>query len=175
MRPTGAQPSLGHTALPGQPATPEPTSPSDYLISLVHPDLRDTCSARDEIYDAEVASVTCGPADLPFDYSLFGSVADMNAAFDEDVAGAETPPDPKSLSCSTGKHLTDYSLDGGQHFGRQNCREHTSSSGALYHVVEWTSEQFVVIGYMSVPAEGHTWDEIIQFWEESAGPIGLFE
>ena len=156
-------------------ATPGPSVPADYLISLASPELRETCGAREPIYDTEVASITCGPDDLRFDYSLFRSVDDMNAAFEDDVAGAETTPDPSSLSCSTGRHLADYGFGDDETLGRLNCREHTSSSGALYHVIEWTSEEYLVIGYISNLADAHTWDELVTFWQESAGPIGRFE
>ncbi|HUR16591.1 MAG TPA: hypothetical protein VMZ33_04855 [Candidatus Limnocylindrales bacterium] len=175
LRPASPTPTLTPVTIeaPSLSAPPEPTTPADYLISLAHAGLRSTCFIRDEIYDGEIASVTCGPDDLTFDYSLFVTPDEMNAAFDEDVAGAETPPDPKSTDCASGRHLTDYSFDEGESLGRLNCREHLSSSGALYHVLEWTSHEFLVIGYLSNRAEAHTWDELVEFWHERAGPIGL--
>ena len=138
-------------------------------MSYAHPDLRDTCRERDQIYDREAASITCGPADLPFDYSLFTSSDDMDDAFDDDVAGAETPPEDGG-TCSEGNSLDDYDFDG--RVGRVNCREHTSSStGAQYHVIEWTDENLLVIGYLSIRVDVHTWEELIDFWLNRGGPF----
>ena len=168
-----ASPTAAPTATPSPaPTTPAPTataalSPVELLVSYVHADLRDTCEERDEIYDVELASITCGPDDLPFDYSLFASAADMDAAFDDDVDGAETPPQPDG-ECNQGNHLAPYDFDG--RVGRVNCREHTSSSGAQYHVIEWTDEDLLVIGYISNRVDVHTWDELIDFWLNQAGP-----
>ena len=36
-----------------------------------------------------------------------------------------------------------------------------------------THEALLVIGYISNLAEAHSWDELISFWEEEAGPFPL--
>lgn len=167
-----AAPTAAPTSSPTAAPTPAPTataalSPVELLISYAHPDIRDTCHERDQLYDNELASITCGPADLPFDYSLFDSSGEMDAEFDDDVAGAETPPQPDG-ECNQGNSLAPYDFDG--RVGRVNCREHTSSSGAQYHVIEWTDENLLVIGYISNRVDVHTWDELIDFWLNQAGP-----
>lgn len=89
-------------------------------------------------------------------------------AFDDDVAGAETPPQPNG-SCDQGNFLEPYDVDG--RVGRVNCREHTSSStGAQYHVIEWTDENLLVIGYLSIRVDIHTWNDLIDFWLNQCGP-----
>ena len=173
-----APPTPAPTALPTAPPTAPPTAsfiaeptlgPSSLLASYAHADLRDTCQDRDGIYDAELASVTCGAEDLPFDYSLFASQSDMDAAFDDDVAGAETPPE-EGGTCAEGNYLSQYDFDG--RVGRVNCREHTSqSTGAQYHVIEWTDQNLLVIGYISNRVDVHSWDELIDFWLNRAGPF----
>jgi hypothetical protein len=138
------------------------------LVSYAHANLRDTCRERGALYDTEIGSITCGPEDLPFDYSLFDSSDEMDEAFDDDVSGAETPPQPNG-ECNQGNHLAPFVFDG--RVGRVNCREHTSSStGAQYHVIEWTDENLLVIGYISNRSDLHTWDELIDFWLNQAGP-----
>ena len=58
--------------------------------------------------------------------------------------------------------------------GRVNCREHTSSStAAMYHVLEWTNDELLVIGYISNRVDVHSWDELITFWQNDAGPFPL--
>lgn len=147
-------------------------------MSYVQASLRDTCHERDEIYATELAAITCGPEDLPFDYSLFDSSDEIDAAFDDDVSGAETPPQPDG-ECNQGNYLVPYDFDG--RVGRVNCREHTNSTtGAQYHVIEWTDENLLVIGYLSIRTDVHvhTWDELQEFWLNRAGPYatrGLIE
>ena len=138
-------------------------------MSYAHPDLQASCHVRDQIYATEVISITCGPADLPFDYSLFASVGDLRAAYFYDVAGAETPPQPDG-TCPEGNFEAIYERDGGP-VGRINCREHTSSTGSHYHVLEWTHEPLLVIGYISNKVDTHTWDDLIAFWNGKAGPF----
>ena len=54
-------------------------------MAMAKSDLQSTCTESDQIYDAEVASITCGTEDLPFDYSLFESLDEMQAAYQDDV------------------------------------------------------------------------------------------
>jgi len=144
-----------------------PNAAEQTLISYVHPDLVDTCKRRTRIYPAEVDSITCGAGDLPFDYSLFSTAEAMKAAYDEDVAQAETPPVPGG-SCEEGTLEESYDI-GETPGGRLNCREHISSAGLQFHVIEWTNDQLLVIGYLS--NRPHTWQELIEFWSQQAGPF----
>jgi hypothetical protein len=91
----------------------------------------------------------------------------MDAAFDDDVAGAEAPPQPDG-TCDQGNSLQPYDFEG--RVGRVNCREHTSSSGSHYHVIDWTDENLLVIGYLSIRVDIHDWNELIEFWLNQAGP-----
>jgi len=61
---------------------------------------------------------------------------------------------------------------GGTVAGRISCRQHTSSSsGSLYHVIEWTSDELLIIGYVSNWADLRSWQDLIDFWANKAGPI----
>jgi hypothetical protein len=180
-----APPTVAPTPAPTVPPTPAPTapptaaptataapttalSPVELLTSFVLAELRDSCHEYGPVYDTELGSIECGPEDLPFDYSLFDDPDEMDAAFADDVAGAETPPQPDG-ECAQGNYLAPYDADG--RVGQVNCREHTSSStGAQYHIIEWTDENLLVIGYLSIRVDVHTWDELIDFWLNQAGP-----
>jgi hypothetical protein len=180
-----APPTLATTATPGvTPAAQATASPvatatdvfagataaQALLVGLVEPSLRSTCHARDHVYDLEVDSISCGPEDLPFDYSLFGTIGALRDSFQHDVDQAETKP-VEDGSCDEGNYLAIYKRDANP-VGRVNCRSHTSSStGALFHVIEWTHEATLVIGYISNRVDAHTWDELIDFWETRAGPF----
>lgn len=121
------------------------------------------------IYQTEVSSVTCGTDDLPFDYSLFASKAEMDVEYLDDVANADTPPE-EGGTCGEGNFEGEYTI-ADVPAGRLNCREHTSDSGFMFHVLEWTNEELLVIGYMSNNVDVHTWDELITFWQDEAGPF----
>jgi hypothetical protein len=157
--------------LPSSPsASPSATqSATDLLISYASPDLQATCQLAEPLYDDEVVSVTCGEEDLRFDYSLFASHAAMAAAYNRDLRGAETPPQPDG-TCSEGNYESTYTISE-QVAGRINCRLHEGSSGAMYNVIEWTNDALLVIGYISNRVDLHTWDELIEFWETQAGPF----
>lgn len=165
--PTVASPTPTASPSPAPTGTPTSNSPVDLLISYAHPSLQSTCHERSQLYDTEVASVTCGDADLPFDYSLFANVTDMAAAYNDDVAGAETPPDPAG-ACTDGNFEGIYGFEDGRS-GHYNCREHTGS-GATYHVFEWTENNTLVIGYISNRTDLHTWDDLYNFFVDRGGP-----
>lgn len=140
------------------------------LIGLAHPDMQDTCSESEQVYDTELASITCGPDDLPFELSLFASFPELAAAYTDDVSGAETPPAADG-SCEQGNYEGGYGTEGVA-LGRVNCREHTSSdTGAMYHVIEWTNDDQLVIGYISNRVDAHSWQELIDFWSEQSKAI----
>ena len=42
---------------------------------------------------------------------------------------------------------------------------------SLFHVMEWTNDQLLVIGYFSNREDLHTWEELIAFWQEDSGPF----
>ncbi len=140
------------------------------LLSYVLPELESTCSPIDQVYDSELASIECGAQDLPFTYSLFGSFADMAAGYNEDLNIGEFPPE-QGGTCSEANYEAAYAIDGAP-VGRVNCRAHrNATTGDLYHVMEWTSDELKVIGYFSNREDLHTWAELIQFWQEQAGPF----
>lgn len=156
------------------PVTSEPTepavSPADLLISYAHENLRDTCAVSDQVYPTELASVTCGPEDLPFTFTLFGSLADMAAAYNHDLTLGDTPPEPDG-ACKDANFEGTYDIDDAP-AGRLNCRSHTSSStGEPYRVMEWTNDNLLVIGYLSNRADLHTWNQLFDFWSGQAGPF----
>jgi hypothetical protein len=132
--------------------------------------MQDSCERYDKTYTTELASINCGPVDLPFEYTLFSQLSDMAAAYDHDLTLGDSPPQ-QGGSCPDGNFEGPYNNADGDQVGRFNCRRHTSSSsGSLYHVIEWTNDQLLVISYISNRADLHTWAELIEFWQQ-AGPI----
>jgi hypothetical protein len=124
------------------------------------------------LYDGEIAEivgVVCTGDDIEVDYSLFESAADMQAAYNHDVAGAETPPVPGG-TCPEGNYEGEYGAENVVQ-GRLNCREHTSSSGANYHVLEWTNDELLVIGYISNRVDLHDWEDLVIYRATTAGPF----
>ena len=93
----------------------------------------------------------------------------MAGAYNQDLSRGENPPQPDG-TCAEANLESAYQI-GGEDAGRINCREHHSSSGALYHVIEWTNDRLLVIGYLSNRADLRTWEDLITFWQEQAGPF----
>jgi hypothetical protein len=143
------------------------------LVSYAAANLQSTCVREEDIiYDGEVDTITCGPADLTFDYSLMRSLEVLRSHYDQDISQAESPP-VEGGTCEEGTYEDTYQISG-EDAGRLNCRLHTSStSGLLYRVIEWTNEELLVIGYISNRADLHTWEELLTFWEQQAGPFSL--
>jgi hypothetical protein len=132
-------------------------------------DAAESCQRYKPTYPTELASITCGAEDLPFEYTLFGSIADMAAAYNHDLTLGESPPQPGG-SCPDGNFEGPYNGADGTPAGRFNCREHTSTtSGDLFRVIEWTNDDLLVLGYLSNRSDLHTWAELIEFWQ-TAGP-----
>ena len=170
--PTASATSPPATLLPTShpPSGAASPAPMDLLISYADESLRGTCAAHDQVYATELATVSCGTEDLPFTYSLFGSTADMAAAYNHDLALGESPPQ-QGGKCIEANYEAPYSM-GDTPTGRVNCRQHHSSTtGDLYRVIEWTNDHLLVIGYFSNREDLHTWDELIKFWQEHAGPF----
>jgi hypothetical protein len=129
-----------------------------------------SCERYPPTYDTELASIECGPEDLPVDYTLFANQADLEAAYDGDLDLGDFPPDPEG-SCEEANYEDTYTI-GGEVAGRVNCRQHTSSSsGSLYHVIEWTHLDLLVLGYISNRADLRSWEDLIDFWIEKSGPF----
>jgi len=42
---------------------------------------------------------------------------------------------------------------------------------SFFHVIEWTSDDLLVVGYISNRADLRSWDDLIAFWQERAGPF----
>ena len=139
-------------------------------MSYVLSDYQDTCERYPPTYDTELASISCGPADLLFQFTLFGTVADMGAAYNGDLSLGDFPPAADG-SCEEANYEDTYTVDDIV-AGRVNCRQHTSSStGSLYHVIEWTNDELLVLGYISNRADLRTWQDLIDFWAQEAGPF----
>jgi hypothetical protein len=165
-----ASPTVASTAVAS--ATPQgafPSAAEDLLISFAAPDMQATCGRYPPTYDTELASISCGPEDLIFQYTLFGSLSDMAAGYNNDLSLGDSPPAPGG-SCPEGNFEGPYNSSAGDYVGRFNCRQHTSSSsGSLYHVIEWTNDGLLVIGYISNRADLRSWADLIAFWQD-AGP-----
>lgn len=81
-----------------------------------------------------------------------------------------TPPQQDGR-CKDANFEDTYTI-GGEIAGRVNCRQHTSSSsGLLYHDIEWTHDELLVLSYISNRADLRSWDELIDFWVEKSGPF----
>jgi hypothetical protein len=167
---TATAPATSPAPTPAASSGAFPSAAEDLLISYADPALQATCARSDPIYPTEIDSITCGPEDLPFTYSLFSKLDDVKAAYDRDLARGETPPAPNG-TCAQANQEGRYTI-GDQPAGRRNCRSHHSAStGDPFNVIEWTNEQLLVIGYFSNRADLHTWAELITFWQEQAGPF----
>lgn len=139
-------------------------------MSYVAADYQDSCERYPPTYDAELASIACGPEDLLFDFTLFGSQADVATAYNGDLHLGDFPPAPDGR-CKDANYEAAYTI-GETEAGRINCRQHTSpSSGSLYHVIEWTRDDLLVIGYISNRADLRSWQDLIDFWTQRAGPF----
>jgi hypothetical protein len=146
-----------------------PNEAEALLISYVAPEFQSTCVRAGPIYEIEVASITCGPEDLPFTYTQFAQFGDMAAAYNRDLRLG--PPAQPDGTCSEANYEAAYQVDGVD-IGRVNCRQHESSStGALYHDIEWTNDALLMIGYISNRADLRSWEDLITFWQEEAGPF----
>ncbi len=139
-------------------------------MSYVLADYQATCHRYPPTYDTELASIECGPEDLLVDYTLFGTLAEMNAAYNGDLHLGDNPSEPDG-KCKDANYEGTYTIDDTE-VGRLNCRQHTSSSsGSLYHVIEWTRDSLLVLGYISNRADLRTWEDLIDFWSNKAGPF----
>ena len=139
-------------------------------MSYVGPDYQDSCERYPPTYDTELASISCGPPDLKFEFTLFEAHADMAAAYDGDIGLGDFPPQQDG-ACDQANYEHKYTI-GDKVAGRINCRQHTSaSSGALYHVIEWSRDELLVIGYVSNRADLRSWQDLIDFWTQRAGPF----
>ena len=154
-------------------ATPEAAFPNNYealLISYAHPDYQDSCVRYSPTYPTELASIACGLEDLPVYYTLFATLSDMAAGYNGDLDLGDFPPQQDG-TCAEANYEAAYTIDD-EEAGRVSCRQHTSSrTGVLYHDIEWTHDELLVLGYISNRADLRTWDELIDFWIEKSGPF----
>jgi hypothetical protein len=173
--PPTATPTAAPTAAPTPAATPSgaadfPNESEALLVSMVLPEYQASCERYPPTYDTELASIQCGPADLPVDYTLFASRADMDAAYAGDLDLGDFPSIPDGR-CTDANSEDTYAIDG-EIAGRINCRQHTSSSsGSVYNVMEWTHFELLVLSYISNRADLRSWDALINFWAHKAGPF----
>lgn len=137
---------------------------------MVLTEFRDSCERYPPTYDTELASIECGPESLPVDYTLFANQADMDAGYEGDLDLGDFPSEPNGR-CRDANFEDTYTI-GDEEAGRLNCRQHTSStSGNLFRVIEWTNWDLLVLGYISNRADLTSWDDLIDFWANRAGPF----
>jgi hypothetical protein len=168
VNPTGAAPAPSGpppaTGAPSEEAFPN----ADEAMLLAHVDatLRDGCSRADQFYADELDSISCGGDPIPFvDYTLFASVDELRAAFNDDVATSESQP-TASGTCASGNYQSTYLL-AGTVAGRIQCTTRTAN-GQTFRVIEWTREELRILAYLSSATV--TWEGMITFWRSQAGP-----
>jgi hypothetical protein len=168
-----ANPTPSAPAPPGSPAATDAPSDAPFpnpheatLLAHVDATLRDGCSRADPFYADELDSISCGGDPQPFvDYTLFASVDELRAAFNDDVATSESQP-AASGTCASGNYLSTYLL-AGTVAGRIQCTTRTAN-GQTFRVIEWTREELRILAYLSSATA--TWEGMIAFWRSQAGP-----
>lgn len=155
-----------------QPLEPEPPPPTDadQLIAYVPTTFQATCVELDEpAYASELASVSCFPADGSAAdavvYALFADVADMQAAYDQELRDEDVAVDSGLDSCP------------GETFwvgpdditnGRVACAPLEDDSIGLL----WSDERIAVLtGAFDFSAEGDP-EPLLGWWRaDEGGPI----
>jgi hypothetical protein len=147
-----------------------PNADEAALLEHIPTDTRGSCARTDLFYREEIDSVSCEPAENLFvDYSSFGSVEDVRAAFDRDFERAEPTP-TEDGQCDQGNLIVPYTVgDNEDPAGQVMCTVVTVSSGREFKVIEWTNESLGILGYLQ--SSTLEWDELIEFWSSKAGPI----
>lgn len=147
---------------------PFPNSSEAILLDHVKDRLRPSCDRTDQFYADEIDSVSCGGDTVPFaDYTLFGTVDELRAAYIDDVQQSESKPTDTG-TCATANYEATYSI-AGTAAGRLQCTTRLSNSGETYKVIEWTRENLRILAYLSSATA--TWDQMITFWKTEAGPV----
>jgi hypothetical protein len=152
------------TEAPSDDAFPNPNEAM--LLAHVDAGLRASCDRADQFYADELDSISCGGDPLPYvDYTLFATVDELRAAFNDDVAQSESQPAPNG-TCASGDYQSTYTL-GGAPAGRIQCTTRTAN-GQLFRVIEWTREELRILAYLSSATA--SWTDMIAFWKSAAGP-----
>jgi hypothetical protein len=139
------------------------------ILEVVPADIRESCHRADPIYRDEIDTITCdgSTAHPPIDYTLFRSTAAMEGAFDRDLGRADPAPSAAG-QCNAGNYVAPYSIDGAT-AGRIMCILSTDDAGTEFRVIEWTNTERRVLSFMS--STTRTWDNLVEFWRDKAGPI----
>ncbi len=161
-------PSAEPSGPPLASAQPYPDAAERTLLAHLRSPVSLTCARSGPFYSTELASVSCGDGrNVPYvDYSLFGSVADLNAAFEGDISTAPQQP-VASGSCADGHFLEHYDLAGVRE-GQIWCTTRSDANGT-YRVIEWTRESLPAIGVIT--GTGQSWADLLTFWRTQAGPF----
>jgi hypothetical protein len=167
VTPTRSPSATAQTAATNAPED-EPFPNPDEATLLAHVDaiLRASCSRADPFYADELDSISCGGDPAPYvDYTLFASIDELRAAFNDDVATSESQPSAGG-TCASGNYQSTYTL-AGTVAGRIQCTTRTAN-GQTFRVIEWTREELRVLAYLSSATV--TWERMIAFWKSEAGP-----
>jgi hypothetical protein len=166
-----ADPSAGAssgTAEPGASDEPFPNPNEQLLIAHMDATVQPTCERADQFYADEVDSISCGGDPTPYiDYTLFASVDELRAAFNDDVQQSESPP-VASGTCASANYQSTYELAGAA-AGRIQCTTR-SVNGQLFKVIEWTRDSLRILAYLT--SASSSWKDLIAFWKSHAGPTG---
>ena len=139
------------------------------ILESVPDEIRASCHRADAIYRDEIDTVTCDGSTEhpPIDYSLFRTVAVMDGAFGRDL-DREDPRPTEDGACADGDYTAAYSIDG-EPGGRIMCVLSIDDTGREFKVIEWTNSNRRILSFMS--STTRTWDNLIEFWSDKAGPI----
>jgi hypothetical protein len=151
------------------PAVEFPNEAEAQVLKWIPAGIKPSCHSAEPIYSEEIETVRCDGATEhpPIDYSLFASKEAMDEAFDGDVEREEEAPTADG-ECAQGNYLASYTIEG-EPAGRIVCTFYDAPDGKQYKVIEWTNENNNILTYMS--SATRTWDELIKFWTDEAGPI----
>jgi hypothetical protein len=164
-------PSASPTEVPSASPSASTAFNDDELAILQHvPEgVQPGCRSTDTIYGSEIDSVSCSNEGQPaIDYTSFLLAEDMDSEFTADAKAADTPATAKG-SCSKADYEGTYTIDG-KDAGQLRCMIVTGTqTGTKYRVIEWTNDSLLILSYLS--SSTMSWDDLIAFWQSSAGPI----
>ena len=137
------------------------------LAILAHvPDgLFTICNRTAAAWLKQVASINCQGPKAGVSYVSFRTQADMQAAYDRNVADL-TPPPSSEASCGAGRYEGGYTI-GGVHVGRWYCVD-AVDQGLSWHEMEWTQERLRLIAFSA--SRLYSWPDFIDF-TNGAGPL----
>jgi len=148
---------------------PFPNEDEVEILAVVPTDIRPSCHRADPIYRDEIDTITCdGSAEHPpIDYTLFRTAAALDGAFERDLARADPMPTADGR-CDAGNYVAPYSIAGAES-GRIMCFPSIDDTGREFKVIEWTNTERRMLAFMA--STTRTWEDLIAFWRDDAGPI----